>query len=137
MSPRTTPGTGVADDEDTSRTLGVDSAAYKLTAFVVGTFLAGVAGATYAYFTLFLIPGAFGFTISISILAMVIVGGVGSIWGVIVSAAVLTLLPEFVRVANDYKIFVYGVLLVLTMRFAPGGLAGVVSRLWRRPGGAA
>lgn len=127
----------VADDEDTSRTLGVDSAAYKLTAFVVGTFLAGVAGATYAYFTRFLIPGAFGFTISISILAMVIVGGVGSIWGVIVSAAVLTLLPEFVRVANDYKIFVYGVLLVLTMRFAPGGLAGVVSRLWRRPGGAA
>jgi branched-chain amino acid transport system permease protein len=119
----------VADDEDTSRTLGIDSAAYKLTAFVIGTFLAGVAGATYAYFTRFLVPGAFGFSISIGILAMVIVGGVGSIWGVIVAAAALTLLPEFVRVVNDYKIFIYGVLLVLTMRFAPGGLAGLVGRL--------
>ena len=66
-----------------------------------------------------------------------VVGGVGSIWGVIVSAAVLTLLPEFVRVANDYKIFIYGVLLVLTMRFAPGGLAGLVDSLRRKGGGAA
>ena len=106
----------VADDEDTSRTLGIDAAAYKVTAFVIGTFLAGVAGATYAYFTRFLIPGAFGFGVSISILAMVIVGGVGSIWGVIVAAVALTLLPEFIRVVNDYKIFIYGVLLVLTMR---------------------
>ncbi|MBN9042952.1 MAG: branched-chain amino acid ABC transporter permease [Rhizobiales bacterium 62-47] len=119
----------VADDEDTSRTLGIDVAAYKLTAFVVGTFLAGVAGATYAYFTRFLIPGAFGFGVSISILAMVIVGGVGSIWGVIVAAVALTLLPEFIRVVNDYKIFIYGVLLVLTMRLSPGGLAGLVGQL--------
>jgi branched-chain amino acid transport system permease protein len=119
----------VADDEDTSRTLGIDAAAYKVTAFVIGTFLAGVAGATYAYFTRFLIPGAFGFGVSISILAMVIVGGVGSIWGVIVAAAALTLLPEFIRVVNDYKIFIYGVLLVLTMRLSPGGLAELVGRL--------
>lgn len=121
----------VADDEDTSRSLGIDAAAYKLAAFVLGTFLAGVAGAAYAYFTRFLVPGAFGFGISISILAMVIVGGVGSIWGVIVAAAALTLLPEFIRVVNDYKIFLYGVLLVLTMRFAPGGLAGFFARLPR------
>jgi branched-chain amino acid transport system permease protein len=126
----------VADDEDTSRALGIDSAAYKLTAFVVGTFLAGVAGAIYAYFTRFLVPGAFGFTLSISILAMVIVGGVGSIWGVIVAAAVLTLLPEFVRVANDYKILIYGALLLLTMRFVPGGLAGLIGNLRRNARGA-
>jgi branched-chain amino acid transport system permease protein len=118
----------VADDEDTSRTLGIDSAAYKLTAFMVGTFLAGVAGAIYAYFTRFLTPGAFDFGVSISILAMVIVGGVGSIWGVVVAATALTLLPEFIRVVNDYKIFIYGVLLVLTMRFAPGGLAELIRR---------
>jgi branched-chain amino acid transport system permease protein len=60
---------------------------------------------------------------------MVIVGGVGSIWGVIVAAAALTLLPEFIRVVNDYKIFIYGVLLVLTMRLSPGGLAELVGRL--------
>lgn len=127
----------VADDEDTSRTLGIDAAAYKLTAFVIGTFLAGVAGATYAYFTRFLVPGAFGFPLSISILSMVIVGGVGSIWGVILAAVALTLLPDFIRVVNDYKVFIYGILLVLTMRFAPGGLAGLVEgvpifRRWLR-----
>jgi branched-chain amino acid transport system permease protein len=119
----------VADDEDTSRTLGIDSAAYKLAAFVIGTFLAGVAGATYAYFTRFLTPGAFGFSVSISILAMVIVGGMGSIWGVIVAAITLSMLPDLIRVVNDYKIFIYGVLLLLTMRFSPGGLAGLVKQL--------
>jgi branched-chain amino acid transport system permease protein len=126
----------VADDEDTARTLGIDAAAYKLTAFVVGTCLAGIAGATYAYFTRFLIPGAFDFTVSISILAMVIIGGAGSVWGVVVAAVALTLLPEFIRVVNDYKIFIYGLLLLLTMRFLPGGLADLVRRwpVFRRAG---
>lgn len=120
----------VADDEATARTLGINVPMYKLAAFVLGTFLAGVAGAVYCYFTRFIIPGAFGFTVSISILSMVIVGGVGSLWGVIVAAVFLTLLPEFSRVINDYKLFLYGALIVLTMRFAPDGLAGLVN-LWR------
>jgi branched-chain amino acid transport system permease protein len=128
----------VADDERTARTLGINAAAYKLVAFVIGTFLAGVAGAVYAYFTRFIIPGAFGFTVSISILTMVIVGGVGSIWGVVVAAVLLTLLPEFSRVINDYKLLLYGALIVATMRFAPGGLAGMVAavKARMRPGGA-
>jgi branched-chain amino acid transport system permease protein len=118
----------VAEDEATARTLGIDSARYKLVAFVIGTFLAGVAGAVYVYFTRFIIPGAFGFTVSISILSMVIVGGVGSIWGVVVASIVLTLLPEFSRVINDYKLLLYGGLIVLTMRFAPEGLAGLARK---------
>ena len=122
----------VADDEATARTLGINVPLYKLAAFVIGTFLAGVAGAVYVYFTRFIIPGAFGFTVSISILSMVIVGGVGSLWGVIVAAVFLTLLPEFSRVINDYKLLLYGALIVLTMRFAPDGLAGVVGALTRR-----
>ncbi|HEX2656476.1 MAG TPA: branched-chain amino acid ABC transporter permease [Xanthobacteraceae bacterium] len=125
----------VADDEDTSRTIGINAAAYKLAAFIIGTFLAGVAGATYAYFTRFLVPGAFGFGVSISILAMVILGGLGSVWGVMFAAIALTLLPEFIRVINDYKIFIYGLLLLLVMRFVPGGLADLVKRwppLWAR-----
>lgn len=122
----------VADDERTARTLGINAAAYKLAAFVIGTFLAGVAGAVYAYFTRFIIPSAFGFTVSISILTMVIVGGVGSIWGVVAACVMLTLLPEFSRVVNDYKLLLYGALIVLTMRFAPGGLAGLVRSLVAR-----
>ena len=119
----------VADDEATARTLGINAALYKLAAFVIGTFLAGIAGAVYAYFTRFIIPGAFGFVMSISILSMVIVGGVGSIWGVVVASILLTLLPEFSRVINDYKLLLYGGLIVLTMRFAPGGLAGLAKSL--------
>jgi branched-chain amino acid transport system permease protein len=122
----------VADDEATARTLGINVPLYKLAAFVIGTFLAGVAGAVYVYFTRFIIPGAFGFTVSISILSMVIVGGVGSLWGVIVAAVFLTLLPEFSRVINDYKLLLYGALIVLTMRFAPDGLAGIVTSLSSR-----
>jgi branched-chain amino acid transport system permease protein len=121
--------TAVADDEATARTLGINAALYKLAAFVIGTFLAGIAGAVYAYFTRFIIPGAFGFVVSISILSMVIVGGVGSIWGVIVASILLTLLPEFSRVINDYKLLLYGGLIVLTMRFAPDGLAGLAKSL--------
>jgi branched-chain amino acid transport system permease protein len=122
----------VADDEATARTLGINVPLYKLAAFVIGTFLAGVAGAVYVYFTRFIIPGAFGFTVSISILSMVIVGGVGSLWGVVVAAVLLTLLPEFSRVINDYKLLLYGALIVLTMRFAPDGLAGLVGDIYRR-----
>jgi branched-chain amino acid transport system permease protein len=122
----------VADDEATARTLGINVPLYKLAAFVIGTFLAGVAGAVYCYFTRFIIPGAFGFTVSISILSMVIVGGVGSLWGVVVAAVALTLLPEFSRVINDYKLLLYGALIIMTMRFAPDGLSGLAIALGRR-----
>jgi branched-chain amino acid transport system permease protein len=121
----------VGDDEHTARTLGIDTTRYKLAAFVLGTALAGLAGALYANFTRFVIPDAFGFTVSISILATVIIGGIGSTWGVLVSAVVLTLLPELFRFVNDYKLLIYGALLLLTMRFAPDGLAGLVAA-WRR-----
>jgi branched-chain amino acid transport system permease protein len=115
----------VADDEDAARALGIDAPRYKLAAFVLGTALAGLAGALYAYFTRFIIPDAFGFTVSISILAMVIVGGIGSTWGVVVGAVALTLLPELFRFVNDYKLLIYGLLLLAVMRFAPDGLAGI------------
>ena len=122
----------VADDEDAARALGIDAPRYKLAAFVIGTALAGIAGGLYAYFTRFIIPDAFGFTVSISILAMVIVGGIGSTWGVLVGAVGLTLLPELFRFVNDYKLLIYGALLLIVMRFAPDGLAGIARAARRR-----
>jgi len=127
----------VADDEDTARVLSVDVAAYKLAAFALGTALAGLAGGLYAYFTRFIVPDDFGFITSISILSMVAVGGIGSTLGVIMGAALLTLMPEFFRFISDYKLLVYGVLLFAVMRFAPDGLAGL-AQAWlarRRAGG--
>ena len=120
----------VADDEDTARLLSVDVAAYKLAAFAMGTALAGLAGGLYVYFARFIVPDDFGFIMSISILSMVAVGGIGSVAGVLSATIILTLMPEFFRFVSDYKLLIYGALLFFVMRFAPGGMAGFVRRLF-------
>lgn len=115
----------VADDEDTARVLTVDVSGYKLAAFAVGTALAGLAGGLYIYFARFIVPDDFGFITSITVLSMVAVGGIGSVFGVLIATVILTLMPEFFRFASDYKLLIYGALLFAVMRFAPGGLAGM------------
>jgi branched-chain amino acid transport system permease protein len=119
----------VADDEDTARVVSVDVGAYKLAAFAMGTAMAGVAGGLYTFFARFLMPDDFGFITSISVLSMVAVGGIGSVFGVIASTIILTLMPEFFRFISDYKLLVYGTLLFAVMRFAPEGLAGLARGL--------
>lgn len=122
----------VADDEDTARMVGIDVARFKIAAFALGTALAGVAGGLYAHDVRFIDPDSFGFVESIAVLAMVVVGGIGSIWGVAVAAAVLSVLPLLVQFISDYKLLLYGGLLFAVMRFSPGGLAGAVERLLGR-----
>ena len=118
----------IADDEDTARLLGIDVPRYKLFAFVIGTAAAGVAGGLYAHQVRYIGPDSFGFVESISVLAMVIIGGIGSIWGVVVAAALLSVLPQMFQVVDNYKLLLYGALLFTTMRFAPDGLAGIARR---------
>lgn len=124
----------VADDEDTARVLSVNVPAYKLSAFAMGTALAGLAGGLYCYFARFIVPDDFGFITSISVLSMVAVGGIGNVYGVVVGTALMTLLPDFFRFISDYKLFVYGALLFAVMRFAPEGLAGVPARIAAKRG---
>ena len=119
----------VADDEDTARLVGIDVARFKIAAFAIGTALAGIAGGLYAYDVRFIDPDSFGFIESITVLAMVVVGGIGSIWGVVVAAAVLSVLPLLVQFISDYKLLLYGGLLFAVMRFSPGGLAGMAAVL--------
>lgn len=126
----------VGEDEGAAGTLGINSGAYKLAAFGIGTALAGLAGALYTFFTQFITVDAFDFIFSVMLLAMVVIGGIGSTWGVVVAAAGLTLLPEAIRFVNDYRLLVFGGLLVLVICLAPGGLAGVVQKAFlavRRP----
>lgn len=124
----------IADDEDTARMLGVDVARYKLTAFAMGTAIAGLAGGLYAHFVRFIDPESFGFIESIAVLSMVVVGGIGSTWGVLMAAAVMTLLPRLFDFIDAYKLLLYGALLFTVMRFSPGGAAGLAQRLWRKAG---
>ncbi len=115
----------VGDDEDTARSIGISVSAYKLVAFTLGTAIAGLAGGLYAYFTQFIVPDSFGFIVSVMLMAMVVIGGTGSTSGVVAAAILLTLLPEMFRFINEYRLLIFGGLLVLVMRFAPGGLAGL------------
>ena len=118
----------VAQDEDAARTLGLDVAGYKIAAFFLGTAAAGLAGGIYAHMTQLIVPDAFNFIQSVTILAMVVIGGIGSTLGVLAGAILLTLMPEMFRFINDYKLLVYGGLLLAVMRFSPEGLAGLVQR---------
>ena len=101
---------------------GIDVSHYKLAAFAIGTAMAGLAGSLYAYYLGSVGPEAFGFPVSVMILATVVIGGMGSMAGSIIAAALLTLLPEWIRFVNDYKLLVFGLLLFAAVRFVPMGL---------------
>lgn len=122
----------IADNEDVTAILGIDVSRYKLIAFIIGTSAAGVAGALYAHHFRFIGPDSFGFIESISVLAMVVVGGIGSVWGVALAAAVLSVLPLLVQFIDDYKLLFYSALLFAMMRFSPGGIAALVNRVFAR-----
>lgn len=119
----------VGEDEDAAATLGINAGAYKLAAFGIGTALAGLAGGLYAFFTQFITADAFDFIFSVMLMAMVVIGGIGSTSGVVFAAIGLTLLPEAIRFVNNYRLLVYGGLLVLVIRLAPGGLAAIARSL--------
>ena len=121
----------IADDEDTAEILGIDVSRVKLAAFAIGTAVSGLAGALYAHHVRFIDPNSFGFIESITVLAMVVVGGIGSIGGVAAAAAVMSVTPLLFQVIEDYKLLVYGVLLFTMMRLCPDGIAGLVMRLLR------
>jgi branched-chain amino acid transport system permease protein len=119
----------VGEDEDAAATLGIGVPAYKLAAFGLGTAIAGLAGGLYAFFTQFITADAFDFITSVMLMAMVVIGGMGSTVGVAIAAVALTLLPEAIRFVQNYRLLLFGGLLVLVMRLAPGGLAGAVKKI--------
>jgi branched-chain amino acid transport system permease protein len=123
----------VGQDEDAAATVGINAGAYKLAAFGIGTALAGLAGGLYTFFTQFITADSFDFILSVMLMAMVVIGGVGSTAGVVVAAVALTLLPEAIRFVNDYRLLIFGGLLVLVIRLAPGGLANLITRFPVKP----
>jgi branched-chain amino acid transport system permease protein len=122
----------VGEDESAAATLGINAGAYKLAAFGIGTALAGLAGGLYTFFTQFITVDSFDFVFSVMLMAMVVIGGIGSTLGVVVAAIGLTLLPEAIRFVNDYRLLVFGGMLVLVIRLAPGGLAALTRNLFAR-----
>lgn len=122
----------IREDEISAAALGIDNAAWKLFAFAIGSALAGAAGCFYAPLVGTLVPDAFFITESFTILAMVIVGGMGTLIGPVWGATLLTLLPELLRGLGDWRLIVYGLALTLVVLFMPGGLAAAARLAGRR-----
>lgn len=114
----------IRDNEIAAESCGVNATYYKTLAFVASAFFAGVAGGLYAGCIGVMAPAKFGFMKSIEILVMVVLGGMGSMLGSVISATVLTILPEALRAVSDYRMVVYAVVLILVMIFRPKGLLG-------------
>ncbi len=112
----------IREDEISAASLGINAAGWKVFAFGIGAAVAGAAGCFYAPFVGTLVPDAFFITESFTILSMLIVGGAGTLIGPVYGAILLTVLPELLRSAGDWRLVVYGVALTLVVMFMPGGL---------------
>jgi branched-chain amino acid transport system permease protein len=116
----------IRDNDVTASFMGINTAYYKSIAFMTSSFWAGLAGSLYAHYTAYISPPTFGMHTSIMILSMVVLGGIGSITGSLLGAALLVLLPEILRPLAAYQDTIYGALLVLLMIFRPQGIMGRV-----------
>ena len=114
----------IRDNEIAAESCGIQTTYYKVMAFAFSAAFAGLAGGLYAGYLGVLDPASFDFMKSIEILVMVVLGGMGSMLGSILSATVLTILPEALRSVADYRMVLYSVVLILMMIFRPGGLLG-------------
>jgi branched-chain amino acid transport system permease protein len=112
----------VHDDEIAAEAMGVNTTKYKVLAFVVSSFFAGIAGGLYAHFKQYINPDGFNFMRSIEIVVMVILGGMGNTVGVILAAVLLTILPEVLRPVSDYRMIIYSLLIIVLMLVRPQGL---------------
>jgi branched-chain amino acid transport system permease protein len=113
------------EDEIACRSLGLNHVKIKLSAFSMGAMIGGVAGVFFAAYQGFVNPASFTFFESALILAVVVLGGLGSTFGVIIAALVLTLLPEFLREFSNFRVLIFGILMVLMMIWRPRGLIKV------------
>ena len=116
--------TAIREDDIASEASGLNNTYYKVLAFTVASFFAGVAGGIYAQYIGILSARSFNFTKSIDILVIVVLGGMGSLTGSIVAAIGLTILPEVLREFSNYRMLIYSVALIAVMIFKPSGLFG-------------
>lgn len=114
----------IREDEIAAEASGINTTYYKTFAFIISAIFAGIAGGIYAHNIGIIVPKQFDYNYSVNILVMVVFGGMGSFTGSIISAIVLTILPEFLRSFADYRMIIYSLALILIMIFRPTGLLG-------------
>ena len=112
----------IRQDEDVAELMGVNTYKYKLWAFVFGASVGGAAGVLFASKAMFIAPNIFNYNISILILAFVVFGGMGNIWGVVAGAVLLSYIPERIRFISDLRMLIFGLLLIIMMNLRPDGM---------------
>ncbi|MFZ5453323.1 MAG: branched-chain amino acid ABC transporter permease [Thermodesulfobacteriota bacterium] len=118
------------ESEAAAQSLGVNTARVKIMIFVWSALYASLAGSLYAHTMNFIAPSSFGFMFSIKLVTMVVLGGMASIWGSLLGAAVLTVLPEILTMFHDYEVIIFGAILMVVMIFLPRGLVRGILDLW-------
>ncbi|MGD9876556.1 ABC transporter permease subunit [Desulfococcus sp.] len=119
------------EDEIACQAMGIDKTRTKLTAFALGATWAGMVGVIFAAKTTFINPASFTFLESAIILSIVVLGGMGSIIGVIIGAFILILLPEYLRAFSDYRMLMFGAIMVIMMVFRPQGIISGIRRTYQ------
>ncbi len=114
----------IREDDRAAMAIGINVRSYKMLAFGVGCFTAGLMGSVYAHYISFVAPDQYTFQISVNIFIMVVLGGMGTTMGPVIGACLLTLLPEVLRFIGDWRMLIYGLLLVVCMIFRPQGIMG-------------
>lgn len=114
----------IRENEIAAKSMGINTTAYKIQAFAIAAFFSGLAGSFYAHYSSYIDPNAFGFGESIAILAMVVLGGMGSTAGAVFGAVMLSLLPEVLRGLAEYRMIIFGGILMIVMLVRPQGFFG-------------
>ncbi|MEW6378256.1 MAG: branched-chain amino acid ABC transporter permease [bacterium] len=122
----------IHSSEVAAHSIGVDIAKFKTQVFVISAMYAGIAGSIFAHYSTFLCPPDFGLTQSIRLLTMGVIGGMSSIWGGLLGASILTMLPQVLDVFAEYDILVYGLLLILAIVFMPQGMSRKIALGWKK-----
>jgi len=120
------------EDGIAAEVIGINVIYYKILTFVIGSMMAGLAGALYAHYVRFISPESFNVTTSITILIMMIVGGIGSFYGPVIGAVGITFLLERLRFLSDYRLMIYGFILFIVIFFMNKGIAGFIQQIFEK-----
>ncbi len=119
----------IKDDEQAAESIGIPCAKNKLISFFISGFYSGLSGALYAHFDRFIHPATFTFSLSVLVLCMVILGGMGTVFGSILGAIVIVILLEYLQPLGVYRLFVYGMILTIMISYFPQGLIGILKEV--------
>jgi len=122
----------VREDQDYAECVGINTMRWKRFVYSISAFFAGLAGSLFAHYVHFISPYSFGVGESFDLVIMIIIGGTGTIVGPIIGAVLLTLLPELLHAIKDYRMLIYGAILIFVIMYAPGGIAGLLKSFTNR-----